>query len=187
MLFPRPARHFGGCERGPAGRITRRSMAEFTTPDSIGKIDQLVPAYLTSSELRTAPEEHDSKTTAAIPLGPDVSKAHPLRNSDFRFLWIGSTISAFGDQFYFVGLSWLVLLFYCSGPVVGDSPHAGSCASRRVYVGWRGVNRPYLSQADTHCNCGRTYAAGGSDRDLDLLAPAPSLASIWPGFGFWNR
>ncbi|HEY4903677.1 MAG TPA: MFS transporter, partial [Candidatus Sulfotelmatobacter sp.] len=58
-------------------------------------------------------------TTAAIPLVPDVSKAHPLRNADFRFLWIGSTISAFGDQFYFVGLSWLVLLFNGSGLVLG--------------------------------------------------------------------
>jgi MFS family permease len=94
-------------------------MAEFTTPDSIAKIEQLVPACLTSSELRPAPEEHDSKTTAAIPLVPDVSKAYPLRNADFRFLWIGSTISAFGDQFYFVGLSWLVLLFNGSGLVLG--------------------------------------------------------------------
>lgn len=57
--------------------------------------------------------------TAAIPSGPQVSKAHPLKTADFRFLWIGSTISVFGDQFYFVGLSWLVLLFNGSGLALG--------------------------------------------------------------------
>jgi len=56
---------------------------------------------------------------AAIPSGPQVSKAHPLKNADFRFLWIGSTISVFCDQFYFVGLPWLVLLFNGSGLVLG--------------------------------------------------------------------
>jgi MFS family permease len=64
-------------------------------------------------------EDHNLNTTASIPLGPHVFKAHPLKNADFRFLWIGSTISAFCDQFYFVGLSWLVLLFNGSGLVLG--------------------------------------------------------------------
>ena len=94
-------------------------MAEFTTPDSTGKIEPLVPARLTPSELQTAPENHDLNMTAAPPSDLQVSKAHPLKNADFRFLWIGSTISAFGDQFYFVGLSWLVLLFNGSGLVLG--------------------------------------------------------------------
>lgn len=58
-------------------------------------------------------------TTTAVPPGPHVSKAHPLKNADFRFLWIGSTISVFCDQFYFVGLSWLVLLFNGSGLELG--------------------------------------------------------------------
>jgi MFS family permease len=58
-------------------------------------------------------------TTAAIPSRPLIPQAHPLKNADFRFLWIGSTISAFCDQFYFVGLSWLVLLFNGSGLVLG--------------------------------------------------------------------
>jgi hypothetical protein len=84
-------------------------MTEFITPDSTGKIEQPVPVSLTSSEFQTVPEKHDLNATAAIPSGPQMSKAHPLKNADFRFLWIGSTISAFGDQFYFVGLSWLVL------------------------------------------------------------------------------
>lgn len=64
-------------------------------------------------------ENHDLNITAAIPLGPQMSKAHPLKNADFRFLWIGSTISAFCDQFYFVGLPWLVLLFNDSGLALG--------------------------------------------------------------------
>jgi hypothetical protein len=64
-------------------------------------------------------ENHDLNTTGAVPLGPQVSEAHPLKNADFRFLWIGSTISVFCDQFYFVGLSWLVLLFNGSGLALG--------------------------------------------------------------------
>ena len=58
-------------------------------------------------------------TTASIPSDPHVSKAHPLKNADFRFLWIGSTVSAFCDQFNFVGLSWLVLLINGSGSALG--------------------------------------------------------------------
>ena len=91
-------------------------MAESTTPESIGKIEPLIPAH-------SPPVEHDLNATPAIPFGPDVSadvsQAHPLKNADFRFLWIGSTISAFCDQFYFVGLSWLVLLFNGSGATLG--------------------------------------------------------------------
>jgi MFS family permease len=34
---------------------------------------------------------------------------HPLRIGHFRNLWIGVTISMFGDQFYMVALPWLVL------------------------------------------------------------------------------
>jgi MFS family permease len=34
---------------------------------------------------------------------------HPLRNSNFRRLWIGSAISFLGDQFYLVALPWVVL------------------------------------------------------------------------------
>lgn len=34
---------------------------------------------------------------------------HPLRERNFRLLFTGSTISLFGDQFYFVALPWLVL------------------------------------------------------------------------------
>jgi MFS family permease len=87
-------------------------MTEFPTPESMEKIEPLVPKHST-------PSEHDLKITAAIAADLDVSKSHPLKNADFRFLWIGTTISAFCDQFYFVGLSWLVLLFNGSGLVLG--------------------------------------------------------------------
>lgn len=38
-----------------------------------------------------------------------------FRNRNFRLLWIGSTVSQFGDQFYIIALPWLVLL------ITGDS------------------------------------------------------------------
>jgi len=87
-------------------------MTEFTSPESAAKIEPLVPSHLT-------PSEADLNTASVIPFRPDVSKAHPLKNANFRFLWVGSTISAFCDQFYFVGLSWVVLLFNNSGLTLG--------------------------------------------------------------------
>lgn len=54
-----------------------------------------------------------SDTTAAAPGAP--AAAHPLKVRDFRLFWIGSTISLFGDQFYFVALPWLVLQLTGSG------------------------------------------------------------------------
>jgi MFS family permease len=87
-------------------------MTEFTTPEPIEKVEPIVPAH-------SIPSEDGSNITAAISSGSEVSKAHPLKNADFRFLWIGSTISSFCDQFYFVGLSWLVLLFNGSGLELG--------------------------------------------------------------------
>jgi MFS family permease len=49
--------------------------------------------------------------TASIPSSSGaVSKPpHPLRETPFRMLWIGSTISLLGDQCYLVALPWLVL------------------------------------------------------------------------------
>ncbi len=46
---------------------------------------------------------------AAAPVPVPAARKHPLRNAQFRLLWIGSTISGAGDQFYFVALPWLVL------------------------------------------------------------------------------
>jgi MFS family permease len=44
---------------------------------------------------------------------------HPLFNRDFRYLWIGNTVSGCGDQFFLVALPWLVLELTGSGAVLG--------------------------------------------------------------------
>jgi MFS family permease len=44
---------------------------------------------------------------------------HPLFNRDFRYLWVGNTISGCGDQFFLVALPWLILLLTGSGAVLG--------------------------------------------------------------------
>lgn len=43
------------------------------------------------------------------PPTPEKAVVHPLRNSNFRLLWTGATVSVLGDQFYLVALPWLVL------------------------------------------------------------------------------
>ena len=45
--------------------------------------------------------------------------SYPLRNSKFRSLWIGASLSWFGDQFYLVTLPWLILRLTRSGIVLG--------------------------------------------------------------------
>jgi MFS family permease len=44
---------------------------------------------------------------SGLPASP--SSGHPLWIGPFRNLWLGATISLFGDQFYLVALPWLVL------------------------------------------------------------------------------
>jgi MFS family permease len=44
---------------------------------------------------------------------------HPLLNRDFRYLWIGNTVSGCGDQFFLVALPWLILQLTGSGAVLG--------------------------------------------------------------------
>ena len=44
---------------------------------------------------------------------------HPLLNRDFRYLWVGNTISGCGDQFFLVALPWLILQLTGSGAVLG--------------------------------------------------------------------
>jgi len=46
--------------------------------------------------------------TLAAPTSIPVPQ-HPLRERNFRLLFMGSTISLLGDQFYFVAMPWLVL------------------------------------------------------------------------------
>ncbi|MGC1159486.1 MAG: MFS transporter [Acidobacteriaceae bacterium] len=68
---------------------------------------------------------------AAAPIPVPVARKHPLRNPLFRLLWMGSTVSAAGDQFYFVAMPWLVLGLTGSSialgtiGMVGAIPRAG--------------------------------------------------------------
>lgn len=57
---------------------------------------------------------------APLPLpAPQAKSAHPLRIPYFRDLWLGSTVSVFGDQFYLVALPWLVLQLTGSSLALG--------------------------------------------------------------------
>ena len=49
----------------------------------------------------------------------DSDARHPLFNRDFRYLWIGNTVSGCGDQFFLVALPWLILQLTGSGAVLG--------------------------------------------------------------------
>ena len=51
---------------------------------------------------------------------------HPLFNRDFRYLWIGNTISGCGDQFFLVALPWLILQLTGSGAVLGGIMMVGA-------------------------------------------------------------
>ena len=57
-------------------------------------------------------------TIAAAPKD-ETRPASPLRTPHFRNLWLGSTVSLIGDQFYLVALPWLVLELTGSGLAVG--------------------------------------------------------------------
>jgi MFS family permease len=52
--------------------------------------------------------------------------AHPLRERNFRLLFVGSGISLLGDQFYFVALPWLVLQQTGSAIAMGTVMTAGA-------------------------------------------------------------
>jgi hypothetical protein len=44
----------------------------------------------------------------------------PLTLRNFRLLWIGETVSVFGDQFYLIALPWLALQLTGSGLALGS-------------------------------------------------------------------
>ncbi|MDQ2674370.1 MAG: MFS transporter [Chloroflexota bacterium] len=48
-----------------------------------------------------------------------LSLLQPLRNRGFRMVWIGETVSMFGDQFYLVALPWLALAMTGSSLALG--------------------------------------------------------------------
>lgn len=51
---------------------------------------------------------------------------HPIFNRDFRYLWIGNTLSGCGDQFFLVALPWLILQLTGSGVVLGGIMMVGA-------------------------------------------------------------
>jgi MFS family permease len=57
-------------------------------------------------------------TASVLPQGARPAST-PLRIPHFRNLWIGSTVSMIGDQFYLVALPWLVLSLTGSGLALG--------------------------------------------------------------------
>jgi len=61
----------------------------------------------------------DTITTAPPPATPAAVRS-PLSTRHFRNLWLGSTVSYIGDQFYLVALPWLVLELTGSGLAVGS-------------------------------------------------------------------
>ena len=67
------------------------------------------------------------------PSGESTPPPHPLTVAPFRNLWIGSTISLFGDQFYLVALPWLVLQLTGSSLILGTILMA-SAIPRTVFM-----------------------------------------------------
>ena len=60
----------------------------------------------------------------ATAVGPRLLQ--PLREHDFRLLWLGESISTLGDQFQFVAMAWLVLGLTGSGLALGGVLAAAS-------------------------------------------------------------
>jgi MFS family permease len=71
-------------------------------------------------QVRSEPPEPRS----ASAVGPRLLQ--PLREHDFRLLWLGESVSSLGDQFQFVALAWLVLGLTGSGLALGGVLAAAS-------------------------------------------------------------
>jgi MFS family permease len=56
----------------------------------------------------------------------DLNARHPIFNREFRYLWIGNTISGCGDQFFLVALPWLILQLTGSGTILGGIMMVGA-------------------------------------------------------------
>jgi MFS family permease len=66
-----------------------------------------------------------SAATALPPSAPP-APSHPLRDSRFRRLWIGSAISLSGDQFYLIAMPWVVFQLTGSALAMGTIMMAGA-------------------------------------------------------------
>ena len=62
-------------------------------------------------------ERHEPSLVEPIAVAP----THPIKNSRFRRLWLGSAISLVGDQFYLVALPWVVLQITGSAVAMGTT------------------------------------------------------------------
>ena len=56
---------------------------------------------------------------ATMTLARPTPAGHPLRERNFRLLWMGRAVSSLGDQYYLVALPWLVLQLTNSSLVLG--------------------------------------------------------------------
>jgi len=79
--------------------------------------------------------------SASLPATPAPALQHPLRNSNFRRLWMGSAISFLGDQFYLVALPWVVLQRNWLCRCDGNNPDGGSHSARCVDASWWRADR----------------------------------------------
>jgi MFS transporter len=67
-----------------------------------------------------------SVNVAPEPTTPQPAAVHPLKVRNFQLLWVGSTISLFGDQFYFVAIPWLILQLTGSDLALGTIMMVGA-------------------------------------------------------------
>jgi len=56
---------------------------------------------------------------ATLSIAASSGSRNPLRNSGFRLLWMGRSVSVLGDQFYLVALPWLILQYTDSAVSLG--------------------------------------------------------------------
>ncbi len=74
----------------------------------------------------TAAERSPSGTPGPQTVAAGPRLLQPLREHDFRLLWLGESISTLGDQFQFVAMAWLVLGLTGSGLALGGVLAAAS-------------------------------------------------------------
>jgi MFS family permease len=69
--------------------------------------------------MSSTPDFPEQAASPAVPETPPPVVRHPLTRPHFRNLWLGSTVSLLGDQFYLVALPWLVLQLTGSSVALG--------------------------------------------------------------------
>jgi MFS family permease len=79
-----------------------------------------------SAGTATPAERARPATPGSQPVAAGPRLLQPLREHDFRLLWLGESISTLGDQFQFVAMAWLVLGLTGSGLALGGVLAAAS-------------------------------------------------------------